>query len=63
MSYTNFSLAVFLYFVAVWHSTTAPKIHSLSSSNKLSTEVGVLLELRGKATCHGHRVDAQESPL
>jgi len=46
--------------LALYHCA---KIHSLSSSNKLSTEVGVLLELRGKATCHGHRVDAQESPL
>ena len=42
MSYKNFPLAIFLYspaVVALYHCAT---IHSLSFSNKLSTEVGVL---------------------
>ena len=42
MSYKNFPLAVFWYSPAVMALYPCAKIHSLSFSNKFSTEVGVL---------------------
>jgi len=42
MSYKNFVLAIFRYSAAIVALYNSAKIHSLSFSNKLSTEVAVL---------------------